>query len=71
MTSGTDSIIRRIKDRREKTKLDKLIEQTPELSKELERAFRQTLSPENNYEEIDTSHLTPEQAALEVIRRIK
>lgn len=69
--ADTNSRVYRLRQRENKTKLDKMVELNPELSVNLEMAFRQILSREKNYAEIDTSNITPDQAAAEVIGRIR
>jgi thymidylate kinase len=62
--------LERIKARANKTPLDKLIEQTPQLGVDIEQELRIVLSRERNYFEIDTDALSVDEAAKEIYWRI-
>jgi len=60
----------RIKARREKTKLDEIIEKKPELVTDLENEIRRTLCRERCYLEINTDEMNVDEATEEVYRRL-
>ena len=68
--ADVESRLQRIANRTNKTKLDEMVEQNPQLSVDLECALIEILSSERNYIEIDTSVMNSEEATDEILRRI-
>lgn len=69
--ADVESKLKRIKERKNKSRLDMIIEKNPELIVNLDIALQQILSKEKNYFEVNTTKITPQEACQEIIRRIK
>lgn len=60
----------RVKERKNKTWLDRMIEENPRLATNLERELKDILSKERNYFEVDTSETSVESSTDYILRRI-
>jgi len=68
--TSLETRLERIKARNVKTKLDKMIEERPQLASELEREIQRILCKERNYFELDTDEMNIDKATEEIYRRI-
>ncbi len=68
--TSLETRLERIKTRNVKTKLDKIIEEKPQLASDLEREIQRVLCKERNYFELNTDEMDIDEATEEIYRRI-